>query len=403
MTGRLHIRNDGKYHIIINIKDEKTGKYKTKWIPTGLTEKGNKRKAEQLLNETLANYASIVQKEEKAKEQQKSRPCNITMQELAQEWLETVKGSVRPNSYLNYLNTANDHVTPHFNALGLIVQDIKPVHIQKYYNIKHNEGLAASTIEKHRSVIRGMFLYARDILEIVDMLPSDRAKLPKRETSPPNYYTEKELERLFEVVRGETVESAVKLCATYGFRRSEVLGLKWDAVDFERKTITVRHTVIREGSKTQHKDTVKKQASYRTMPLIPVMESYLKGLQAQQRADQKLCGKNYHDSDYICRRVDGSLLEPNNVTYRFRTIIKQAIKEGNVDKYIRFHDLRHSAASVLVNNGCTLKQVQAWLGHANIRSTERYAHLEFSALVEAGNIVNQAFGKTKNRPQDVAI
>jgi integrase len=325
----------------------------------------------------------------------------MTIRELAQDWLETVKGTVRVNSYLNYLNTANDHVIPYFNSLGVPVQDIKPVHIQKYYNAKYNEGLSASTIEKHRTVIRGIFVYARDILEIVDALPSDRAKLPKKEISPPNYYTEEELEKLFRVVEGETVESAVRLCATYGFRRSEVLGLTWDCVDFERKTVTVRHTIIREGSKAIHKNTVKKNASYRTMPLIPVMEKYLKKLLEQQKKDKKLCGKSYQDSGYICRRVDGSLLEPNNVTYRFRTIIRQAMEDGELDKYIRFHDLRHSAASVLVNNGCTLKQVQAWLGHASIRSTERYAHLEYSALVQAGNIVNGVFDKEKQRPQDV--
>jgi integrase len=108
------------------------------------------------------------------------------------------------------------------------------------------------------------------------------------------------------------------------------------------------------------------------------------------------------DSGYICRRTDGSLLEPNNVTFRFRTVIKQAIADKRLDEYIRFHDLRHSAASALLNNGCTLKQVQAWLGHANIRSTERYAHLEYSALVEAGNIVNGVFDKAAGKPEGAA-
>lgn len=402
MTGRLHVRN-GKYVIIINLKDEKTGQYKPKWIATDLPEKGNKRKAEQLMNETLANYANTLQEQAEAKEEQQTGASTMTMPEVVREWLQTVKGTVRVNSYQNYDKTAELHVIPYFEALGLTVREIKPVHIQKYYNLKHGEGLSASTIEKHRSVIRGAFVYARDILEIIETIPSDRAKLPKKETTPPTYYTEKELEKLFKVVDGETVESAVRLCATYGFRRSEVLGLKWDAIDFERGTITVRHTIIREGSKAVEKDTVKKQASYRTMPLIPIMESYLKKLQAQQRRDKKLCSKSYIDSDYICRREDGSLLEPNNVTFRFRTIIKQAIADKKLDKYIRFHDLRHSAASTLINNGCTLKQVQAWLGHANIRSTERYAHLEYSALVQAGNIVNGVFDKAKKKPQDVAV
>jgi integrase len=390
--------------MILNLKDEVTGKYKPKWIPTGLPIKGNKRKAEKLLSETLAKYEAKEQAE--TQEEDQAGTSTTTMKETVQEWLQTVKGTVRANSYRNYDEIAKLHVIPYFEALGLPVQEIKPVHIQKYYNMKHDDGLSASTIEKHRSVIRGTFLYARDILEIIETIPSDRAKLPKKETTPPDYYTEQELEKLFKVMDGETVESAVRLCATYGFRRSEVLGLKWEVVDFERKTITVRCTMIREGSKAVEKETVKKQASYRTMPLIPVMESYLRQLQAQQKRDKKLCGNSYQDSDFICRREDGSLLEPNNVTFRFRTLVKQAIADKKLDKYIKFHGLRHSAASVLVNHGCSLKEVQAWLGHANIRSTERYAHLEYSALVQAGNIVNGVFDKAKNaktKPQDVAI
>ncbi len=75
------------------------------------------------------------------------------MPELVLDWLETVKGTVRVNSYRNYDETAKIHVNPYFEALGLSVQEIKPVHIQKYYNLKHAEGLSASTIEKHRSNI----------------------------------------------------------------------------------------------------------------------------------------------------------------------------------------------------------------------------------------------------------
>jgi integrase len=402
MTGRLHIRN-GKYCIILSYKNA-DGKARQKWVQTDLPEKNNKRKAEQLLGKAIADFEESITK---PKEEGADGASGITMPELMREWLQTVKGTVRGNSYLNYAKTADIHVIPYFEQLGLNVQEMKPVHIQKYYNLKHSEGLSASTIEKHRSVIRGAFVYARDILEIIDNIPSDRAKLPRKETAPPSYYTEQELDRLFKVVDGETVESAVRLCATYGFRRSEVLGLKWEVVDFQHKTITVRRSVIREGSKSVEKETVKKQASYRTMPLIPVMEKYLTALREQQAKDKALCGGSYLDSGYICRRTDGSLLEPNNVTFRFRTIVKQAIADKRLEKYIRFHDLRHSAASTLVNNGCTLKQVQAWLGHANIRSTERYAHLEYSALVEAGNIVNGVFDKAAGKPesaaQDIAV
>jgi len=189
MTGRLHIRN-GKYCVVISYKD-RAGKARQKWVQMDLPEKNNKRKAGQLMQEVISDFTETLQEQTHTKNILQENASQMEISELLKEWLETIKGAVRTNSYLNYLNTANDHVIPYFNALGVLVRDIKPVHIQKYYHAKHSEGLSASTIEKHRTVIRGALVYARDILEIVDTLPSDRAKLPRKETTPPCFYTEK--------------------------------------------------------------------------------------------------------------------------------------------------------------------------------------------------------------------
>ena len=143
--------------------------------------------------------------------------------------------------------------------------------------------------------------------------------------------------------------------------------------DDAEKAIRIQHTIVRNGTSIIEADTVKENASYRTMPLTQDMETFLRALRSRQKQNKKLCGRNYTDSecDYICVWDDGRPLDPDYVTSRFNRFL--------ADKglpHIRFHDLRHSSASLLVNSGCTLEQVKIWLGHSSIRSTERYAHLQ---------------------------
>ena len=381
MTGRLHIRK-GQYVIILNVKDEATGKYKPKWISTGLPAKGNKRKAEQLLNETIANYANSPQ--EAVKKPEKPEPQGMSMAELIREWLKVKEITVRATSYEIYRITAESQVIPYFEKLAVPVHEITASHIQRYFTDKIAEGIKPSTMPKHNTVIHGALEYAVVTLGIIPVNPADKVKLPSKKKRIPAFYNEEQLRKLFKESEGSPIEMVIRLSATYGLRRSEVLGLKWDAVDWKKKTIVIRHTVVRVGSKTVRDDTVKEAASYRTMPLTSDMEEYLKKLHAHQKQMKKLCRNGYTDNDYICKWDNGALFDPNYITRKFRQILE---KKG-LPK-IRFHDLRHSSASLLINMGFTLKEVQEWLGHADISSTEIYSHLLYKSKENMANRINQ--------------
>ena len=209
--------------------------------------------------------------------------------------------------------------------------------------------------------------------------------MPKRQKRVPTFYTEEQLKTLFREAAGCPIETVIRLSATYGLRRSEALGLKYSAVDWERKTIVIQHTVVRVGSQTVCDDMVKEVASFRTMPLMPDMEMYLKKLYAHQKQMKKLCGKDYDDNDYICKWDDGKQFDPNYITRKFRQLLTQK----KLPK-IRFHDLRHSSASLLINMGFTLKEVQEWLGHADIASTEIYAHLLYKSKEDMAARIGKA-------------
>lgn len=199
----------------------------------------------------------------------------------------------------------------------------------------------------------------------------------------------KELEQLFAAVKDDPIELGVILAAFYGLRRSEVVGLKWSAIDFGKKTITIRHTVTQvcvEGKSTIiEKDRTKTKSSYRTLPLVAPFEELLHRLKAKQEQHRKLCGKSYctQYAEYIYVNEIGDLIKPGYITQHFPMLLEKK----NMRK-IRFHDLRHSCASLLYANGVSLKEIQEWLGHSDISTTSNiYTHLDYSSKIASANAI----------------
>jgi len=372
VTGSLQEKNN-RYQMVFS--QMVNGKQKIWWKSTRLPIKGNKRKAEEMLKVHLKEY------EEQAEATPKG---DISITKLIDLYLEVKKREIRKNTYTSYEDTATIHIKPYFEALGVTAGQLTTAQVKQYYNAKAAEGLKPESIARHRTILRGSFDYAIETLDLFSVNVADRAKLPKSgQKRTPTYYEAAQIKKLFKAVEGESIEAPVRLSATYGLRRSEALGLMWSAVDWKKKTVRIQHTVVRDGSDVIYDDTVKETASYRTMPLTKDMEAYLKALQAHQKRNKKLCGKDYHNSDYICVWDDGWPLEPDYVTSRFGRFLKEKKLP-----HIRFHDLRHSSGSLLVNNGYTLEDVQKWLGHASIRSTERYAHLQAGNKSKMADKVN---------------
>ena len=188
------------------------------------------------------------------------------------------------------------------------------------------------------------------------------------------------------------------LASFYGLRRSEVIGLKWDAIDFERKTMVIRHTVVQTTVNGKEvligKDRTKTKSSHRTLPLVAPFEEYLLDLKEKQRINRKICGTSYCRDylEYVYVNEMGELMKPNYLTEVFPKFLK---KHGL--RQIRFHDLRHSCATLLYTNGVALKDIQEWLGHSDIATTSNiYTHLDYSSKVASANAIMGVFqGQTE--------
>ena len=150
------------------------------------------------------------------------------------------------------------------------------------------------------------------------------------------------MQDLFEAVKGSKLELPVMLSAFYGLRRSEVLGLKWDAIDFQQNTITIKHTITSckvDGKLVEvASDTTKTKSSRRTLPLVPQFRDMLRQRWEMQEEYKRVCGKCYNREflDYVCVDEMGNIIRPNYLTTSFQVLL-----EKNGMRKIRFHDLRH--------------------------------------------------------------
>lgn len=370
----------GKYYAVIDFKD-KEGKRKQKWISTGLDAKNNKRKAEQILNDLIAEYSDTDYIE----------PSKCLFCDFLKEWVELNKPKLQITTYEGYCHMLEKHIYPYFKSKGLKLSKLKPIDIQRYYSDKINEGLSPNTVIKHHGIIRTSLKYAVKTNLIKENV-ADLVDKPKRERYHASYYTLEELNDLFSVVKGTKLETVVLLASYYGLRRSEILGLKWDAIDFNKKTITICTKVVR-GKDSNGKlaaipqDKMKSETSRRILPLCDTISDYLTKLLELQKENVRFMGDCYnHKYDgYICVNVNGDLINPDYITDAFGKLL-----EKNGLRHIRFHDLRHSCASLLVSLGYSMKDIQEWLGHADYTLTANtYSHIDMSEKFKMVNSIGE--------------
>lgn len=388
VAGHLREKN-GYYHIVLNYVDE-YGKRHTPSKSTGLPVKGNKSVPKNAHRSPFSQRSRVGGKSIRTQYRQGFHRFH-TLYNISARLAGNDKKNVEETTYGAYSMGIKSKIIPYFEEHhpGLLLREIKPKHIQDYYTYELTvRGVSANTVIHRHANIRKALQHAFK-LGLIDTNPADRIERPKKEKFVGSAYEEDELNRLFEVVKGDPIELGVILGAFYGLRRSEAVGLKWDAIDFKKKTITIRHTVtqatIDGKSKIIQKDRTKTKASYRSLPLVPPFEEVLYRLKAEQELNRKLCGRSYcrQYTDYIYVNEIGELVKPGYITQHFPLVL-----EKNGMRKIRFHDLRHSCASLLYANGVSLKEIQEWLGHSDISTTSNiYTHLNFASKVASANAI----------------
>ena len=413
ITGSVQI-NKGYYFIVFNMYNE-YGKRKPEWHSTGLKVDNNERKnnqirkqAEKMLNEELVRVNAENSFSNKLNTIAKnSKYSNMLFSDYMLEWLENIKPKVVQSTYIGYEQVVKGRLCPYFKSKKIKLIDLRPRDIQDFINYLYKQRLKGSTIAHYTSNMNTALKEAV-IAEIIPSNPMDRIESVKKEVYIPEFYTDDELIELIEVIKTQKLELPLTLGIIYGLRREEILGLTWNSIDFKNKSITIRKTVGRGkyDGVTQFliKDIPKNKSSYRTLPMFDFIADLLKKYKEKYKLNEKIFGNTYITDykDFICLMDNGELVKPDYVDRTFSRILKE-----NGFRHIRLHDLRHSCATLLLRNGVPLPEIQKWLGHSNIITTQRYSHLDQNDKSIPANMIetkfNMSFISNDNKKEQISI
>lgn len=379
-----HIRTKGnRYYIVIDWRRD--NKRHQKWIKTEwLTDDNCKRKLEQLRLDLLYEY----------QEKESLVDSDILFSDYLIQWLENTKHSIELSTYHSYRQAVCNSISPYFAERKIKLSELKPIHIQRFYNSKLDEGLTGNTVLHLHSNIHKALEYAVKT-ERLSRNPANNLDLPKREKHIANYYSVEELNIILDKAKGTPIETVVNLAAWFGLRRGEIIGLRWDCIDFESKTLSVVG-VMRDkseqgkGRQLYYVPHTKTLSSIRSFPMSDEAVNYLSTLKCEQN-ERKARYKHYNHkwADFVCVRPSGDIIPLEFVSRAF-----PALCEKSGLRRLKLHELRHTNISVLLEAGASMKELQEWAGHSTYGTTANiYAHIQTKSKVKLTEMLNSIIAK----------
>jgi integrase len=365
VTGCIQTKKGrANYYIVLSSYDD-NGNRVRKWVYTDIPVKGdNKRRINKRLDETLTEYNGTGVDICK----------DIYFADYVSEWLENMKHSIESSTYDAYKLNVDNRIVPFFKPKKLRVKDVTPAHIQQF--VKHcQKSVSSNTVHRYlANLSKRLNTAVRQ--NIIAFNPVSRIEKPKAtKYTGAKFYNELQINELLNLSKGDPLEVVILLAVFYGLRRSEVLGLKWGAVNFADNEISIRHTVVFVANTIHRKDSTKNDSCNAVLPMPDIIKERLLQWKQQQEENRRLQPNDYVESDYICTHFNGELMKPSYVSSHFRILLRDKGLEP-----IRFHDLRHSSAGYLKYLGFDLKDIQTWLRHKDIQTTMNiYVKLDMAA------------------------
>jgi len=351
----------------VDIKGERKRIYKTI--------KGTKKEAQKVMNEMLndLNKGTFIE------------PKKVNLAEYLDEWMKTyVEPSLAKTTIESYKANIYGHIIP--NIGDIEIQKLNPIDIQKFYNKLMTEKnprtkkpLSTRTIEHIHANLNAALKQAVK-LNLISKNPVEAVNKPKVKDYKAEVYTEDEVKKLLKYVKSTRLELPVALAVGLGLRRGEVLGLKWDSIDFENKMLKVESNLVYAEGKVFLKEP-KSSAGERALVAPDSILEVLKKHKKEQSVYRLMLGGEYKNNNLVCCEEDGRPTIPGTLSHRFtRFLVEHDLKE------IRFHDLRHTHASLLLKYGISAKVASTRLGHSSIGITlDLYSHVYNEVEVEAAN------------------
>lgn len=375
----------GRLYAVMQVK--KDGTTKPVWRALGLPEGANKTKVNKAFREVVARYEQEFWEEQ---ERGGRPPADIPVYDYLVSYLKRVEPELQKNTIVSYRSMTNGKIRRYFQRRPqLTVGNLKPQDIQDFYQSLFADGVAANTVIHYHALLRRAFQQAFKE-ERIDANPFDRVGRPKKNKFHGENYTQEELLTLLHLARGDVIYPAILLAGAMGLRRSEALGVRWSRIDWEKRTVLLDTKIVeyRENGKKKVEpvEEMKNKSSRRTLPLPDPVVEMLQVQKEHREVYRKMFQGSYNAQylDYVCVNQLGELLRPSYVTDHFRELLE---KYGL--RHIRFHDLRHTFASLLINQDVPLINVSNFLGHSDLSTTANiYAHLDKASKQASAAVIS---------------
>ena len=375
----------GRLYAVMQVK--KDGTTKPVWRALGLPEGANKTKVNKAFREVVAQYEQEFWEEQ---ERGGRPPADIPVYDYLVSYLKRVEPELQKNTIVSYRSMTNGKIRRYFQRRPqLTVGNLKPQDIQDLYQSLFADGVVANTVIHYHALLRRAFQQAFKE-ERIDANPFDRVGRPKKNKFHGENYTQEELLTLLHLARGDVIYPAILLAGAMGLRRSEALGVRWSRIDWEKRTVLLDTKIVeyRENGKKKVEpvEEMKNKSSRRTLPLPDPVVEMLQVQKEHREVYRKMFQGSYNAQylDYVCVNQLGELLRPSYVTDHFRELLE---KYGL--RHIRFHDLRHTFASLLINQDVPLINVSNFLGHSDLSTTANiYAHLDKASKQASASVIS---------------
>lgn len=383
---------NGRLYAVIQCPEN--GKTKAVWRALGLPEGASQTTVKRAYREVVDKF----EREYVARLERGNRPAaDISVFDYLCAWLEKKKPTIQINTCTSYHSMIYGKIKRYFQPKPQItVENLTPKDVEKFYEYLFADGVVANTVIHYHAAMRSAFHQAfKD--ELIEANPFDRIDRPRKNKFQGENYTAEELATLMKLTETEVIYPAIVLAGCMGLRRSEALGVRWSRIDLEKQTVLL-DTKIVEFDENGHsvvrpEEEMKNKSSRRTLPITAPVMQMLENQKAKQELYRKMFKGSYNRKfdDYVCTDQLGNIIRPSAVTGRFGELLK---KYGL--RKIRFHDLRHTFASLLIGRDVPIINVSNFLGHSDISTTANiYAHLDKASKQSSADIISDIFKEDK--------
>lgn len=310
-------------------------------------------------------------------------PSKLTFKDFIEDWFHNIKKKSLRRAAENYQIYLEKYILVFFED-NVPLGRLNGTNIQKFINVMHDKGYSPSTIKRAYNIISSSLDYAVNHNLILKNV-AKTATLPKADKQEMQVWNEEEVTHFLKVAKEDPNYILFSLALQTGMRQGEILGLRWKDIDIENKTLTIKQVLSHDGKELL--SGAKTNAGNRAISLSDSIISDLKKHRSKILQEKLVQGKYYIDNDLVNCTSLGTPLNPSNVRRTFNRLIKKA----DISQ-IRFHDLRHTHATLLLSKGVHVKVISERLGHSNIKITlETYSHVLPTMQQEAANKLNELF------------